>query len=102
MTTGRTITLPVPAPPASTTFAAVQLEATTDGEAWRIVGAEPARDERGELKREVRAAAYLEPDDVRVRAVWVCEDASLAHVVTEHALDGGAPRRARRLGGPRS
>lgn len=102
-----TITLPTPTPPAGTTFAAVELHATADGESWRIVGAEPTRELKrvdGKnvevLKPEVHAAVHTTDEDVQVRAVWVCEDATVPHVITTH--DPAAPaRRRRRLGGPR-
>lgn len=104
--TGRTLQLTTPQPPEGTTFAAVQVEATRDGETWRIVGAEPTRERRRRgdeivevLKPVIAAACHLEPDDVQVRALWVCEDASRQPIVTTH--DPNAAGRRRRLGGPR-
>lgn len=103
--TGRTITLTTPTPPEGTTFAAVEIHATKDGETWRTVGAEPTRERRRRgddivevLKPTVTAACHLEPDDVQIRALWACEDASRQPVVTTHDPNAGARRR---LGGPR-
>lgn len=104
MTRGRKVTLTTPSPPAGHTFAAVQIEASQDGETWRVVGAEPTRVRRrvnGEvvelLKPEINAACHLQPGDTQIRALWVFEDASRPPLVTTH--DPNA--RQRRLGGSR-
>lgn len=79
------VELTTPTPPTGTTFAAVQVEASRDGESWRIVGAEPTRrvirDEDGRVIREellpqIAARCKLTPQDTLIRCLWVCEDSS--------------------------
>lgn len=105
----RKIAFVTPTPPAGTTFAAVQVEATADGKTWRVVGAETCRriirDDEGRyvddvLKDEVNVTVRALDDDVQLRCVWVCEDKSVPPVTTTHDPSAPAGRR-RRLGGPR-
>lgn len=93
MTPG-TLTLTAPTPDL---FAAVQVEASPDGEQWRIVGANPAFRMEGATMvplRHVTVACKLEPADKRLRAAWVHEDSSRGLEWTEHPRGS---RRARRI-----
>lgn len=101
----RVLTLTTPAPPAGTTFTAVQVEASTDGQEWRIVGAETTseavRDREGNttgryrLLTQVGVACKLTDADTLVRAHWVCEDSSLGLVMTGPHHPDEQPRRRR-------
>lgn len=96
----RTIKLTTPKPPDGTTFAAVQIEASRDGETWRIVGAESARDVtiedgrivRDELLPAIHASCKLTGADKHVRAIWVCEDTAFGTVTTEETAVGSGRR----------
>ncbi len=84
-------------PPTGDLFAAVQVEATSDGQEWRVVGASPAFrlvprptgrmiEVDGEQVPEVCSVMVpsssvgvdckLTPQDRQVRLLWVCEDSS--------------------------
>ncbi len=97
--TAEIVELTTPAPPAGTTFAAVQIEATADGKTWRIVGAEPTRevilDEDGNVKEErllpqIQARCRLAPGDAQLRCLWLCEDSQRGIVHTGPTPIGAA------------
>lgn len=76
--------------PTGDLYAAVQVEASPDGETWRVVGANPAFRVEGNppvmvALRHVTVDCKLEPEDVRIRCAWVHEDSSRGLVWTEHA-----------------
>lgn len=99
----RTITLTTPAPPAGTTFAAVQVEASRDGKEWRVVGAESTRDVeirdgrviRDTLLPRIAARCKLEPADTLIVCHWVCENSAYPNVTTGPHAPGEQPRRRR-------
>jgi hypothetical protein len=72
----RTITLKTP--PGE--LAAVQIEASSDGQEWRVVGAEPVKG------ANVAAACKLEPTDKLIRCLWVFEN-STNGILTTGAFD---------------
>ena len=85
-------------PPTGDLFAAVQVEATTDGETWRIVGASPAfRLVNGEMRpaSPVGVDCKLDPDDTLVRCAWVYEDSSRGLEWTKPHAPHEKPRRRR-------
>lgn len=95
------VELTTPTPPTGTTFAAVQIEATRDGESWRIVGAEPTREvirdaETGAVVEErllpqIAARCRLTSADTHIRCLWLCEDSSRGIVRTGPSTVGSTP-----------
>ena len=111
MTTPLTFT-----PPTGDLFAAVQVEASTDGQAWRIVGASPAfrlaarptgrmievdGEQVPEIERvmvpavSVAVDCKLQPADTLIRCAWVHEDSSRGLEWTQPHPPHEKPRRRR-------
>lgn len=103
-------------PPTGDLFAAVQVEATTDGESWRVVGASPAFrlvprptgrtiEVDGEQVPEMQDVMVpaspvgvdckLEPSDTLIRCAWVHEDSSRGLEWTAAIAPHEKPRRRR-------